>query len=149
MSILCSNCYQLNVFFDTLSGICVTRMPVWSHSWSLHGLYTHVYHLPQPPMEEGATGQLGVHRHQFGENPLWYQCFRYIRWPLSCKEVDILFVSEWMWMTYMKYLTIESGEVQTAEQDWEEYFADPLQWWDCRFYKVSLGILLRLLVSWC
>jgi len=44
-------------------------------------------------------------------------------------------------MTYMKYVSVESGKVQTVE-DWEEYFVDPLQWWDNRFYKVSLGISL-------
>jgi len=45
-------------------------------------------------------------------------------------------------MTYMKYVPVESGEAQTIEQVWEEYFADPLQWWDNRIYKVSLGLLL-------
>jgi len=37
----------------------------------------------------------------------------------------------------MKHVPVESGEAQTNEQVWEEYFADPLQWWDNRVYKVS------------
>jgi len=43
--------------------------------------------------------------------------------------------------------SIELGEAQTIEEVWEEYFADPLQWWDNRVYKVSLGISLGALVS--
>jgi hypothetical protein len=60
-----------------------------------------------------------------------------------------LSLSERMWLTYMKYVPVESGEAQTIEQVWEEYFADPLQWWDNRVDKVSLGLSLGLPVSWC
>jgi len=88
MSILCSNYYQLNVLFWHTVGVCVTRMRVWSHSWSLHGTYTHVYYLSQPPLEEGAADPSGVHRHQFGENPLRVPMLQVcIRWPLSWPEM--------------------------------------------------------------
>jgi hypothetical protein len=60
-----------------------------------------------------------------------------------------LSLSERMWLTYMKYVSVESGEAQTIEQVWEEYFADPLQWWDNRVDKVSLRLSLGLPVSWC
>jgi len=40
----------------------------------------------------------------------------------------------------MKYVPVESGDAQAIEQVWEEYFADPLQWWDIRVDKVSLGL---------
>ncbi|KAG0607081.1 hypothetical protein M758_8G001900 [Ceratodon purpureus] len=32
--------------------------------------------------------------------------------------------------------SVESGEAQTIEQVWKEYFADPLQWWDNRVDKM-------------
>jgi hypothetical protein len=51
-----------------------------------------------------------------------------------------LSLSERMWLTYMKCVPGESGEAQTIEQVWKEYFADPLQWWDNRVDKVSLGL---------
>jgi len=47
----------------------------------------------------------------------------------------------------VKYVPFESGEAQAIAHDWEEYFADPSQWWDNRFYKVILGISLGLPVS--
>jgi hypothetical protein len=60
-----------------------------------------------------------------------------------------LSLSERMWLTFMKCVPVESGEAQTIEQVWKEYFADPLQWWDNRVDKVSLGLSLGLPVSWC
>jgi hypothetical protein len=47
----------------------------------------------------------------------------------------------------MKYTPVESGEAQTIEQVWKEYFVDRLQWWDNRVDKVSLGLSLGLPVS--
>jgi hypothetical protein len=47
----------------------------------------------------------------------------------------------------MKYVPVESGEAQTIEQVWKEYFADPLHWWDNRVDRVSLGLSLGLPVS--
>ena len=41
----------------------------------------------------------------------------------------------------MLYVALDSGEAQTIEQLWEEYFADPSQWWDNRVDKVSPGVL--------
>jgi len=39
---------------------------------------------------------------------------------------------------------VESGEAQTIEEVWEEYFADPSQWLDYRTYKVSPRLSLGL-----
>jgi hypothetical protein len=60
-----------------------------------------------------------------------------------------LSLSERMWLTLMKCVPVESGEAQTIEQVWNEYFADPLQWRDNRVDKVSRGLSLGLPVSWC
>jgi len=76
-----------------------------------------------------------------------HQCFRYVSDARPHGKKWVLSHSERMWLTYMKYVPIELGEAQTVEQVWEEYFADPLQWWDNRVYKVSLGLSLGLSVS--
>jgi len=47
----------------------------------------------------------------------------------------------------LKYVPVESGEAQTIEQVWEDYFADPLQWWDKRVYKVYLELSIGLRVD--
>jgi hypothetical protein len=146
MSILCSNGYQMNVFYDALSGICVTRMPLWSHSWSLHGLYTPLHYWSRPFMKEEAAEKLGVHHHHFGEERLWVPMLQVcIECPSLWNEVGAVCLSERMWLTCMKYVPVDSGEAQTIEQVWKEYFTDRLQWWDNRVDKVSLG----LPVSWC
>jgi hypothetical protein len=101
-------------------------------------------------MEEEAAEKLGVHRHHFGEDRLWVPMLQVcIGCPSLWKEVGAVCLSERMWLTYMKHVPVESGEAQTIEQVWKEYFADPLQWWDNRVDKVSLGLSLGLPVSWC
>jgi len=36
----------------------------------------------------------------------------------------------------MKHVAVDSGEPQSIEELWKEYFADPTQWWDNRADKV-------------
>jgi len=48
----------------------------------------------------------------------------------------------------MKYVPVESGEAQRIEQVWEQYFADPSQWWDNRVNKVSLGLPVDVRKLW-
>jgi len=37
----------------------------------------------------------------------------------------------------MKHVAVNSGEPQSVEELWKEYFADPTQWWDNRANKVG------------
>jgi hypothetical protein len=39
------------------------------------------------------------------------------------------------------FVAFDSGEAQTKEQLWKEYFADPSQWWDNRVAKVSPEVI--------
>jgi len=38
----------------------------------------------------------------------------------------------------MEHVAVDSGEAQSVEEVWKEYFADPTQWWDNRGDKVGL-----------
>jgi len=38
----------------------------------------------------------------------------------------------------MKPAAVDSGEPESVEELWREYFADPTQWWDNRADKVRL-----------
>ena len=40
-------------------------------------------------------------------------------------------------MTDMKCVALASDKAERTEELWEEYFADPSQWWDNRVDKVS------------
>ena len=42
----------------------------------------------------------------------------------------------------MLYVVLNSGEAQTLEQLWVEYFADPSQSWDNMVDKLSPGVLV-------
>jgi hypothetical protein len=42
-----------------------------------------------------------------------------------------------MRLTWMKHVAVDSGEPQSVEELWKEYFADPSQWWDNRADKVG------------
>lgn len=51
-----------------------------------------------------------------------------------------LSLSERMLLTWMAYVALDLGETELIEELWEEFFADPWQWWDNRFDKVSTGL---------
>jgi hypothetical protein len=40
-------------------------------------------------------------------------------------------------VTDMKCVALASDKAERTEELWEEYFADPSQWWDNRVDKVS------------
>ena len=52
-----------------------------------------------------------------------------------------------MWLTGMKHVAVDSGEPQSVEELWKEYFADPTQWWDNRADKVWLDKRKRIQYS--
>jgi hypothetical protein len=59
-----------------------------------------------------------------------YQCFRYVSDARLCGKKWVLFVSLRKNVTDIyEVVPVESGEAQTNEQVWKEYFAGPLQWW--------------------
>jgi hypothetical protein len=80
--------------------------------------------------------KLGVYRHRrFGEDhprvPKLQVCDRSrgMRW------IGFVFPGENV--TDMKCVALASDRAERTEELWEEYFADPSQWWDNRVDKVS------------
>jgi hypothetical protein len=62
-----------------------------------------------------------------------------VSWPLSCKWLMQFFCGAGENVPDIAD-AVGSGEAQTIERLWEEYFADPSQWWDNRVDKVSPAV---------
>ena len=53
------------------------------------------------------------------------------------------------WLTWGRNVPHDSGKAQPIEELWEEYFADPFQWWDNRIDKVPPKTACQLMIdSW-
>lgn len=80
-------------------------------------------------MEEEAVEILGVHHHQLGQDH-----FQVVMLQVSMYKMSVIERSGYGWsiLEFMNMIDmnevsvgVESGEAQTIEQVWKEYFADP------------------------
>jgi len=153
MNILCSSCYQL-VFWRTVRDMCdqdayvITLLkPLWLIHPSLF--------LISSSYGGRSSGEIRCFSSSvWRRESLCNKASGMYQMPLSLERSGVglplpetMWLRMWlrMWLTSMKYFPLESGKAQMIEQIWEEYFADPSQWWDNRVDKVSLG----LPDSWC
>jgi len=65
-----------------------------------------------------------------------FQCLRCVSYAHRDRKSLALLVR--MWLTWMKHAAVDSGEPESVEELWREYFADPTQWWDNSADKVRL-----------